>query len=130
MVQTETVALAAPDLPQALPVPVVDLSQSEHLAAASVREACEEHGFLYGMLPLFLICQPQDQLVTPEGPHSAVTNHGVPDSVIEDQFLASREFFGCPEAVKLAVEVCLLSIGSLCLRAHMPCYVHLCCAAG
>ena len=48
MVQTETIALAAPDLPQALPVPIVDLSQSEQDAAASVRAACEEHGFLYG----------------------------------------------------------------------------------
>ena len=39
---------------------------------------------------------------------SAVTNHGVPDSVVQDQFLASREFFGLPEPVKLAVEVCPL----------------------
>lgn len=60
-----------------LGVPVVDLLLPEEKAALQLRHACEEHGF-------FL-----------------VSNHGVPERLIEEQFEQSHRFFRLPLEQKM-----------------------------
>lgn len=58
-------------------LPVVDLSAPEHEAAATLKDACVNHGFYY------------------------LAGHGVPQEVIDAHFKASEEFFALPPEKKM-----------------------------
>ncbi|KAK9814115.1 hypothetical protein WJX72_000846 [[Myrmecia] bisecta] len=60
-------------------VPVIDLSQTEEAAAQEVRQACISAGFFY------------------------VSNHGVPDNIMERYAEQNRKFFALPVQEKLRI---------------------------
>ena len=64
-------------------VPVIDFAATAHDAAtrAAFRRACTRVGFFY------------------------LTNHGVPQELIDDAMAEARRFFGQPEAVKMEVHL-------------------------
>jgi isopenicillin N synthase-like dioxygenase len=60
-------------------VPIVDLSASPEEIAATIRDACTNHGFF------------------------CVANHGVPAEIVKGMFDSSKSFFNLPVEIKRTV---------------------------
>lgn len=81
MTRFDTGEEAHPPQLQELPVPVVDMEAPQEVAAATLKAACLTTGFFY------------------------VTNHGIGEELIAEQFNKSRSFFELPADKKALIKV-------------------------